>query len=411
MRFEYLESTDKTLFKAILEGDETIEGVQSQGPYPKIKLINNVLEISYVSKKKLHPDIIAAICITCFYPWIKYSATMPFPVSETFTRGLQMDILPQHEIIDGVYSPTKPITITNINEFLEPYVGGCRTVTAYGGGVDSTAISLLFPYIPLVHSSNLNDSKEVKCVMKQYVKDNLKNDAYIIETNCKEITQPKDFTTFTNIYLIPLILSADLSISNIMSGSILGATCLSNGVKYFPQFNENRRNRWERFYKNMGINLFSPISGCSELFTSKIIYQNNLHDKVLYCEINKGNPCNKCKKCLRKQLQFLYHGDTSIQFDTFDEKFITTLFQKRPLFMAHIFIETIRNNKKVPEYMREAIKDYLPIKTDLFNRIYSKSFVYFPEDIKEDIIAKLKSYADLMSEEEEKYLESWDLTK
>ena len=58
------------------------------------------------------------------------------------------------------------------------------------------------------------------------------------------------------------------------------------------------------------------------------------------------------------------------QFDTFDEKFITRLFQKRPLFMAHVFIETIRNNKNVPEYMREAIKDYLPIKTDLFRKTH-----------------------------------------
>ena len=53
MRFEYLESNDKTIFKAFIENDETIEGVQAQGPYPKMKLINNVLEIYYVSKKKI----------------------------------------------------------------------------------------------------------------------------------------------------------------------------------------------------------------------------------------------------------------------------------------------------------------------------------------------------------------------
>jgi len=411
MRFEFFESNDKTFFKAILENDETIEGIQAQSPYPKMKLLNNILEINYVSKKKLHPDIIAAICITCFYPWIKYSAKMPFPVSKTFARGLEMDILPQHEVIDGIYRATKPITIRNINEFLQPYIGGSETVTAYGGGMDSTAIALLFPEFPLIHSSNLNDSNERKNVMKQYVKDNLKNDFYVIDSNCKELTNINDFTTFTNIFLTPLILSADLSISNVICGSILAATCLSNGVKYFPQFDPKKRNRWIRFYNKIGFNMFSPMAGCSELITAKIVSNYNLQDKVLYCELNKGLPCNLCTKCFRKQLELTYHGYDKFDFNNFDKNIITTLLSKRPLFMTHIFIETIKNNKNLPDYFFETVKDLSHIQTDLFNRIYSKSFIYFPEDIKDKLISELTKYADLMTEEEEKYLESWDLTK
>ena len=51
MKFEFFESNNKTFFKAILEEDETIEGVQAQGPYPKIKLVNNILEITMFQKK------------------------------------------------------------------------------------------------------------------------------------------------------------------------------------------------------------------------------------------------------------------------------------------------------------------------------------------------------------------------
>tara|TARA_B100001287_G_C22686338_1_gene533911 strand:- start:6828 stop:8057 length:1230 start_codon:yes stop_codon:yes gene_type:complete len=408
MRFEYIETKDKTIFKAFIENDDEKNGFRGQGPYVPIELTNNALEVYYVSKKKLHPDIVAAICLTCFYPWIKYSATMPFPVSKTFALNLGLDVLPQHEVIDGVYRATKPITITNIDYNLEPYKGGSKTVIAYGGGVDSTSVALMFPDIPLIHSINVCDVSKDK--VKRFVEKNLENSIYAIESNCKLLCKPSGFTTFTNIFIIPLILSADLSISNVMCGSILGSMCLSNGIKYFPQFNEIRRNRWERFYKQIGLNIFSPISGCSELFTSKINYQCNLSDKVLYCEINKGEPCNKCTKCLRKQLQFSYHGNTSINFDTFDEKKITLFLKKRPLYFSHIFTETIKNNKNVPEYMRQAIQEYIPLKTDLFNKIYSKSFVYFPEDIKDEIIEKLKSYAEFMNDEEEKYLENWDIT-
>ena len=66
----------------------------------------NKLIVKYVSHNKLHPDIIAAICITAFYPFIHYTATMPFPVSKQFASGLLMDILPQHGKIDGVYRAT-----------------------------------------------------------------------------------------------------------------------------------------------------------------------------------------------------------------------------------------------------------------------------------------------------------------
>ena len=71
--------------------------------------------MKYVSKNTLHPDIVAAICITAFYPFIHSSATMPFPVSKRFADGLQMDILPQHGNIEGMYRATEPITIDNID--------------------------------------------------------------------------------------------------------------------------------------------------------------------------------------------------------------------------------------------------------------------------------------------------------
>jgi hypothetical protein len=409
MKFKIEITESQTQFIAISESEEEKHGLRAQGPYVPIKLVNDTLIINYVSKLPLHPDIIGAICITAFYPFIKYSATMPFPVSKTFVEGLKMDILPQHDKINGIYRAVKPITITNIDEDLEPYNNGKNTVIAYGGGMDSTAIALLFPDFPIIHSSNSNDDLETKNVIKKFVKENLKNDSFIIDTNCKELCKPGGFTTFTNIFLMPLILSADLNIKNICCGEILGASCLSNGKKYFPQFNTKRRNRWMNFYNHIGLNIFSPTAGCSELITSKIVYKHKLSDKVLFCEINEGKPCFKCIKCLRKILELKLCG-FEYNFDNFNEKFIINFLMKRPLYFAHIFIETIKNNHEIPPYLKESIKDIIHIETSLFHKIYSKSFIYFPEDIKDEIINKLKKYAEIMDEEEEQYLENWDLT-
>ena len=408
MKFEYKIIDSFSLFTAIPENEDENNGLRAQGPYTPIKLINNTLKINYVSKKNLHPDIIAAICLTAFYPFIKFSATMPLPVSQVFADNLSLDILPQHIMIDGVYKAFKAITITNINKDLKIYYDKKNTVISYGGGMDSTSLALLFPNFPLIHSSNLNVKAENKNIMKNFITKNLQNESYIIESNCTELCKPGGFTTFTNIFLIPLILSEDLNIKNICCGEILGSSCLSNGKKYFPQFDPKRRNRWLKFYEKIGLNIFSPIAGCSELITSNILYKNNLSNDVLYCEANNGSKCYKCSKCLRKLLELNYHG-FEYDLNTFDKTYVTNFLKNRPLYFSHIFIETIKNSLNTPIYMKETINDIINIKTDLFNKIYSKSFIYFPNDIKDEIITELTKYAQIMSKEEEEYLEQWNM--
>lgn len=409
MKFRYNELENATQFIAISETKEETYGLRAQGPYAAIRLVNNILTIHYVSKKKLHPDVIGAICITAFYPFIKYTATMPFPVSQRFADGLKMDILPQHDKINGIYKAIQPISITNIDKHVKPYSNAENTVIAYGGGMDSTAIALMFPEYPLVHSSNINDKIQVKKVMKSYINENLSNDSYVIDSNCKQLCKPGGFTCFTNIFLIPLLLTADLNIKNICCGETLTASCLRTGQKYFPQFNPNRRNRWLRFYNHIGIHMFSPIAGCSELITAKIVHTHSLSNKVLFCETNKGKPCFKCSKCLRKLLELNYHG-YNYDFNTFHKNTVINILKKRPLYDNLYFIETIKNSKTLPHYMKECIKDIIHIRTDIFHKIYSKSFIYFPDTIKTKLLSKLYNYAEIMNEEEEKYIESWDMT-
>ena len=134
MKFKYSTDEIHSYFTAIAENEDEHVGLRAQGPYTEINLTNNTLIIKYVSNKPLHPDIVAAICITAFYPFIKYAATFPSHVSTKFAEGLQMDILPQHDKINGVYRAIKPIHVTNVDTQLTPYIAGANTVIAYGGG-------------------------------------------------------------------------------------------------------------------------------------------------------------------------------------------------------------------------------------------------------------------------------------
>ena len=71
MKFNYYVDESTSFFGAIPENDEELIGYRMEGNYPQLKLMDNILRINYVSKEKLHPDIIGAICIFAFYPFIK----------------------------------------------------------------------------------------------------------------------------------------------------------------------------------------------------------------------------------------------------------------------------------------------------------------------------------------------------
>ena len=187
---------------------------------------------------------------------------------------------------------------------------------------------------------------------------------------------------------------------------------MSTGVKYFPQFDPKKRNRWIRFYKKIGFNMFSPTGGLSSIITADIVYKHDLHLKALYCEINKGDKCHNCIKCFRKGSELLKDETKDLKYwNGFNKQNMIKQLSRRPLPYANTVVYSVKNNKNLPDYFLETVKDLSHIQTDLFNRIYSKSFIYFPEDIKDKLISELTKYADLMTEEEEKYLESWDLTK
>ena len=414
MKFFVEYKPDHTLFRAVPENESEKHGIRAQGPYADISLINRELKLGYAPINKLHPDIIAAICLTAFYPFIKYPASMPEPVSKYFARALGMRGLCQNGIIDGTYMGAQPITINNIDMNLKPYgENQDRTVIAFGGGMDSTATALMCPEFDIIHASpQRTGCGETGKLVREFAKNNLPNKCHVIDVNCDSLCQPRGFTTFTNIFLVPLIMSSDLGVKNICCGAVLGSTCLRSGNKFYNQFDTRKRNKWFKFYDEIGVHVFSLIAGCSELITSKIVYKNNLSSEVLFCQADDGRPCYKCAKCFRKVLELNYNG-YPIQksaWDNYEGRTISNFLRKRPLYFSHMFIETIKNNPDLPKDIRCCIKDIIDTETSFFNKIYSKSFVYFPREIKDILIERLTKYADVMSDEEERCLENWDMT-
>jgi hypothetical protein len=408
MRFEFEITTNNTIITAIPENDMELNGIRAEYPYKQIKLVDRKLIIDYVPKNIIHPDIIGLICITAFYPFIKYSATMPFPVTQNFADAFKLpEKLLQHDVIDSVYTSTHPIIITNIDNNLAKY-DGSSGIIAYGGGADSTAVALLLPEYTLVNQ--LDKDIHLDALIKSTYE--LKNDKIFRKTNIRSLFSPYGFSGWTNIFLLPLLILGDNNYKNIMCGGVLETTFLQNGKKYFPATDPKRLNKWNTAYKDIGVNIFSPIGGCSEFMTSKLVIDNNMADKVLYCQTLDGYPCHKCIKCFRKNLLFEYLGVSYDKkyWNNYDTLHIIKNLQNPDLTPAftykHCLMYNISSNKPEKIMVGSSSK---PQEFNPLNRIYAKSFDLIPIDMKNVIKTRLLNKFEEMTSDDTKYIESFDI--
>lgn len=415
MKFLYHLNDKQTIFEAVPENAKEYSGFRGEALHIPITLAKKKLIFDYRVKNQLHPDIIALICLTAFYPYIKYSVTFPFPVSSNFKNALNKKILPQFEVNNNnkideqnkiiKYQPTHEINVTNVDCMLKPYSGN-NTVIAYGGGIDSTMLSLLLPEIPIIHCV---DRPKYFKTMNEWIS-KLPNKKYIHGCNIREISDPFGYTGWANSYLVPLLLSSELDIKNILNGDTIDMSRVLVGSKYRWMFNyipysPYIHNHWVTAYRLIGIELVSPLIGCSELMTSKIVYNHNLYKDVLFCQRDNGKQCYKCDKCFRKMLQFSYHGN--IQKTGYWNQFpYDSTLINWPLFHGHIYMECIKKLKNLPFECYKYTDDLKSMNTSQFNKIYPESFDYLPEDIKWLIMSRLTDHFQIMNDSEIKIIKN-----
>lgn len=400
---------DKIIFECHPESAEEYAGFRGEDKHLPIKLVNKQLIFKYKVTKDIHPDIIALICLVAFYPYIKRKITFPRAVSKSFVNLINKNVLPKMEVVGGFipsissnigdipYHPVGELTISNIDENLQPYVGQ-NTVIAYGGGMDSTALAILFPEYPLITALDKEDDrKEMTKLLSKFVNDNR-----VIECNIRTLSAPWGFTGWCNGFLVPLLLSNEFGIKNIMCGDIMDMCRIvyknRQMFKYF-QYTPFNHIHWINAFKCIGINLVFPVIGCSELITSKIVYDAGLHNSVLYCQKNNGSPCHKCSKCFRKLMLLNYHGCV-LPDNIWDQFNYPEFLIQNPLCFGHVYVECIRNSKNIKTKMSKYIKDLMTLPTSLFTKINPEGFDYLTNDLKKAVIDRLTSKFEIMNNSE-----------
>lgn len=316
MRFKYALKPKQVTIQAIPECDSEWMGYRAESPYPQIKLTEPYL-IFCANINHMHPDMLALLCIVTFYPFCRSSITFPEPVSVKFAKAVES--LGIYDVKDGKYVRIDGnFNIMNINPNLQSYhSNSTNKALAYGGGLDSTAALCLFPELYIIHESRIKVSHNTQEVLEVYpdATESFMNDlergwtkwkgrTFCIGSNNKDLCTPNGWSGWIACTATSILLATDLSLSAILLGSSIGSSNIKNGEIY----SNPAPNMWLRLFAEIGLPVFSPISGLTEISLTKIISRTypKWLSKITYCIKDNGRNCHKCWKCFRRQVIINY---------------------------------------------------------------------------------------------------------
>ena len=388
MKINYKITNTKTIFNYEVENVEELEGM---GETKILRLLEKKGEVYFdYSLKNPHNDIIAYMGIIIFYPFIKHNLTFLFPLSDRFVTNLKK--LPNFKNLKVNYKPS------NYKKYQ-----GEKNLIPMGGGVDSTSVMALYKDAYLYHQIG---KEKVNCeeICKKL---KMKEKPYVIDTNIKKFVDKPSYTNYICVFIGSLLIAIDNDVKYILLGTPLSASSSrfrKNKFVYKPSNGFSTKT----LIKNLGITFISPLFGCSELISSKILVDNGLHDIIVFCDKDENDrQCNKCDKCFRKNLE-LYMHNVKYPDNYFNNYKDTQLKYFEETNFKHILLCKDYNfYKKILPQLANEIKKY-NYSTKWCERIYHKFYTESEEEIYREILSKLKKYAKIMNEGDVFDLENYD---
>jgi hypothetical protein len=210
-------------------------------------------------------------------------------------------------------------------------------------------------------------------------------------------------------------MATDRKIGLILTGSVLGSCFLSNGVKFWDRVRARAwhgpsGNYWQSAFEAIGITMFSPVTGVSEMQTMKLSSKLLSEKKVVYCMEANGSACNSCSKCFRRAVIRTYiEPDFSPDWNDYNIPSIHQLLAKRPLYMSHIFSTAFSLKPELyPDWILDGVADMVKVQSDWTMRCYQDSFLLCPPEWREYVETRVLEFIEPMTEDDCEDLRSWD---
>ncbi len=324
----------------------------------------------------IHGDHKALIFILAFYPVIlkKCNIKFNFPVSNNFIKNIKK-IKDLKKI--NITSKIQNSLYTNSGEGL-----------LFGGGIDTTSISILLPDITKINQININN----KSKQNYETISGGKNNMVYVKSNIRDLYTVWGLPVWVSIFIVGIIKNKKY----LISGSKLNDSYLKKDTGYREHFN----NPWYVLFRNLNINVL-PFAFLSDPLNSKIVVDSNMGDFVVFCYRSKKQNCCKCTKCFRKYLYMSVFDSKYLKrvdgFDLLSPKFVSLFTPEKTLKYGASFKYCI--NSLLPKFpdnknlniIKKYISKYEISDVSFFDKYYSDDFnnTKYPNRIYKKIIEEL----------------------
>ena len=195
------------------------------------------------------------------------------------------------------------------------------------------------------------------------------NKGCVVVSNQRYVSTPGGWHGWSCSAATALLMATDYDFGLIMTGSVLGSTLLNNGKRYYDRFKARRwhgvtGNYWQSCFEAVGLPMFSPVCGASELITMKSSLPLFRQNQVVYCMSRDGHACGLCTKCFRREIiRAVVDEEYTANFDSYNRPAIHAFLETRPLYFGHIF-SYAKEKVDLPSWIDQRISDIQTIKTD-----------------------------------------------
>jgi hypothetical protein len=272
---------------------------------------------------------------------------------------------------------------------------------SFSGGIDSTAALCLMPENTILLYMERNFDSMIKHANALHFLDELKregrttlstpsNHEFIRTKHEKNQGFSTDYACMAHLILLADYFDLDAA-----------GTGMPLENSYFFHGSSVRDFSKTRFWKSnsaifrfLGLPLYQPVAGCSEVLTNKIVKEANLHELAKSCLRSEiiGKTCEQCWKCFRKNIFNQQTWKMSNEISTF--------LSKRPLKQGIATLFALQQIMKTKGKIPEEANDLLPvIETDLsfLDEYWGPSMDLLPNKYREFTSEKLSGYASPMS--------------
>jgi len=385
IKFTYTYSNTCQFFK--IEGNYIKENVIRSEGHVEMSLKNDTLLI-YSEDKNIHNDHKALIFMLTFYPVIpkniECDLEFNFQVSKKFLNIIRR------------FPELNKINVDNVKLETSKYEN-IDTTICFGGGVDSTAVSILLPNLKKIQQINIGE-----------INDN--DDVISISSNIRDLYTRWGLPVWVTIFIFPLIKNSKY----VLTGTQYNSAYLTNGKEYHELYD----NLWYVLFRELNIFILS-MSCISEITAAELVIKNNKCEKLEFCYFSARKRCNRCTKCLRKNLELsLFDEKYLLEIEKFDLSTIDFInfFNTDWLYFGDCFkfcvdyhLSKGTENRNILK-LKSFLEKYDTSNVSFLRKYYEEDLTYmmFPDDLKEMIIYNLKINAiEKMSSQEVEMMKNY----